>query len=103
MTVKSLTNINKTVDNIVVAKMSDLKLNEWQKITYTMTVNKKNANYLGIYTTYGNDMYFDDASVILYGYTPVTGDNSMSPLAVSLIVIMSVGALLLVGKKVFVK
>ena len=49
-------------------------------------------------------MYFDDITMTLYGYTGgSTGDTSVSPLLILAIVIMSAGALLVTGKKVFDK
>ena len=85
----------------VVAKVSDLKEGEWQQITLTFTAN---SQYYGISTSAGNDMYFDDISVTLFGFTGSdTGDSSVSPLIILAIVILSAGAMLITGKKVFSK
>lgn len=108
-TFEKLTNVSKPIDNVRVAKMSDLKVGEWNKITYTFTAKKNKATYFGIYTTRGNSMYFDDCEVLLGEGSgnsvgaPQTGDNSINPMFVALAVIIATGALLVIGKKVFVK
>lgn len=99
--IPSFTGINnaKVVDTIV--KVSDLKEGEWQLVSYTFTAN---SEFYAIQTTDGNDMYFDDITVTLYGYTGAsTGDSSVNPLFIFALVILSAGALLVTGKKVFGK
>jgi uncharacterized repeat protein (TIGR02543 family) len=89
-----------TADSTTLIKnVSDLKVGEWNKITYTFTAKEP---YIGISTSAGNDMYFDDFTVTLVGYTgSATGDTSVSPLVVMLMVILSAGALTVTGKKIF--
>lgn len=97
----TFTGINNATAKDVIVKVSDLKEGEWQQITYTFTAA---SEFYAIQTSDGNNMYFDDITVTLYGYTGgSTGDTSVSPLLILAIVIMSAGALLVTGKKVFDK
>lgn len=97
----TFTGINNATAKDVIVKVSDLKEGEWQQITYTFTAA---SEFYAIQTSDGNNMYFDDITVTLYGYTGgSTGDASVSPLLILAIVIMSAGALLVTGKKVFDK
>ena len=83
------------------AKLGDLKEGEWNKITYTFTAK---AEFIGISTTAGNDMYIDDITVTLKGYTgSATGDSSVNPIIVIALIVLSAGALLITGKKVYSK
>ncbi len=88
----------------ILAKVSDLKVGEWNEISYTFTAK---SEFIGIATTAGNDMYFDDITVKLNGYTGsvagATGDSSISPILVLALVVISAGALIITGKKVFSK
>ena len=98
---KTFTGINNATAKDVIVKVSDLKEGEWQQITYTFTAT---SEFYAIQTSDGNNMYFDDITMTLYGYTGgSTGDTSVSPLLILAIVIMSAGALLVTGKKVFDK
>lgn len=84
-----------------IAKMSNLKEGEWQLVSYTF---KASTPYVGISTGAGNDIYFDDITITLYGYTGgTTGDASVSPIIILTMVIVAAGALLVTSKKVFAK
>ncbi len=98
----SYTGINSPSATNVIAKMADLKVGEWNKITYTFTAASK---YVGINTTAGNDMYIDDVTVTLKGYSGSanTGDSSVNPFVIVALVVLCAGALLITGKKVFSK
>ncbi len=102
MDLKAFTGINQGTIGAVVAKVSDLKQGEWNLVTYTFTAT---SEFIGLSTTAGNDMYFDDVTVTLKGYTGSanTGDSSVSPILVLMMVIVSAGALIVTGKKVFSK
>ncbi len=102
MDLKTFTGINQGTIGAVVAKVSDLKQGEWNLVTYTFTAT---SEFVGLSTTAGNDMYFDDVSITLKGYTGSanTGDSSVSPIIVLMMVIVSAGALIVTGKKVFSK
>ena len=102
MDLKTFTGINQGAIGAVVAKVSDLKQGEWNLVTYTFTAT---SEFIGLSTTAGNDMYFDDITVTLKGYTGSanTGDSSVSPIIVLMMVIVSAGALIVTGKKVFSK
>ena len=94
--------INTPSSTTPIAKIADLKEGEWNKITYTFTADSK---FVGISTSAGNDMYIDDISVTLKGYTGSanTGDSSVSPIVILVLVVLCAGALLVTGKKVFSK
>lgn len=82
-----------------ITTVGELKEGEWQQVTYTFTADKK---YIGIQTTAGNDIYFDDFTVTLHGYTgSSTGDSSVSPLVILMMVVLAAGALTVTGKKIF--
>ncbi len=84
-----------------ITKMSDLKEGEWQLVSYTF---KAATPYVGISTGAGNDLYIDDVTITLYGYTGgSTGDASVSPIIILSMVIVAAGALLVTSKKVFAK
>lgn len=99
---KSYTGINAATASTVISKVSDLKIGEWNLVSYTFTAK---SEYIGIQTTDGNDMYFDDMSVTLKGYTgsATTGDSSVNPIVVIALVVVCAGALLITGKKIFSK
>lgn len=85
----------------VIATVGELKTGEWQKITYTFTAKEQ---YIGISTTAGNDIYFDSVYVNMVGYTGTdTGDSSVSPIIIAMMVVLAAGALIITGKKVFAK
>ncbi len=96
------TGIGNASDNVVIAKVAELKEGEWNKIDYTFTAKTK---FVGLSTTANNDMYFDDITVTLKDYTGEanTGDSSINPIIVLAIVVICAGALLITGKKVFSK
>ena len=98
----TFTGINQGTIGDVVAKVSDLKEGEWNLVTFTFTAK---SEFIGISTTASNDMYFDDLTVTLKGYTGSanTGDASVNPILVIALVLISAGALLVTGKKVFSK
>lgn len=96
MTSNTAVNIPDTVEPIT--DVGSLKVGEWQQITYTFTANQQ---YIGITTSQGNDIYFDSFTVSLKGYTgTTTGDNSVSPIIIMMMVVLSAGALVVIGKKV---
>ena len=78
-----------------IAKVGDLKVGEWQQIWIEA---ESKFEYYGIATGAGNDIYFDDASIVLDGYTgsaaggAETGDRSVSPIAVAIAGIVSAAA-----------
>ena len=83
------------------AKVGELKEGEWNKITYTFTAK---AEFVGISTSANNDMYIDDITITLKGYSgSATGDSSVNPIVVIALIILSAGALLITGKKVYSK
>ena len=85
----------------VIKNVGELKVGEWQKVSYTFTADSK---YVGISTTAGNDMYFDNFTVTLKGYTgTTTGDSSVNPLIIVMMVVLAAGSLVVTGKKVFDK
>ena len=97
----SQTGINTGTVGATITTVGDLKEGEWNLVTYTFTAK---TEFVGISTTAGNDMYFDDVTVTLKGYTgAATGDSSVSPIVVLAMIILSAGALLVTGKKVFSK
>lgn len=84
-----------------IAKVSDLKVGEWQQITYHFTA--KNG-YIALTTGHGVDMYIDDILVLLDGYTGTdTGDSSVSPVIILTLVVICAGVLIITSKKVFSK
>ena len=98
---KFATGINTPTSTDVITTVGDLKAGEWQKVSYTFTAKDK---YLGISTTAGNDMYFDNFTVTLKGYSGTsTGDTSVNPLLIVMMVVLAAGALIVTGKKVFEK
>ena len=85
----------------VITTIGDLKAGEWQKVSYTFTADQK---YVGISTTAGNNMYLDNFTLTLKGYTgTTTGDSSVNPMIIALMVVLAAGALIVTGKKVFEK
>ncbi len=85
----------------VITTVGELKVGEWQKVSYTFTASDK---YIGISTSTGNDLYFDNFTVTLKGYTgTTTGDNSANPMLIVMMIILAAGALTVTGKKVFEK
>lgn len=98
----TFTGINTATDNVVISKVGELKEGEWNHVSYTFTAKTK---FIGLSTTANNDMYFDDITVTLKGYTgsASTGDASVNPIVVLAIIIVCAGALLITGKKVFSK
>lgn len=84
-----------------ITDVGSLTVGEWQKVTYTFTSTEQ---YIGIQTAEGNDIYFDSFTVNLKGYTgTTTGDTSVNPIIVMLMVVLAAGAVLFTGKKVFSK
>ncbi len=96
------TGINSPVSSEVIKSVADLKVGEWNLVTYTFVAT---TEYVGISTTAKNDMYIDEVSVTLKGYTGSanTGDSSVNPFVIVALVILCAGALLITGKKVFSK
>ncbi len=86
----------------VIANYTDLKEGEWQKLEYTFTAT---TPFVALGTTAGCDMYIDDITITLKGYTgsAPTGDTSVNPIVILAVIILSAGALLITGKKVFSK
>lgn len=85
----------------VITTVGELKAGEWQKISYTFTAKKQ---FIGISSSEGNEIYFDAANVNIVGYVGTdTGDSSVSPFIIALMVVLAAGALLVTGKKVFSK
>ncbi len=85
----------------VITTVGELKAGEWQKVSYTFTADNK---FVGISTTAGNNMYLDNFTITLKGYTgTTTGDTSVSPMIIAIMVILAAGALVVTGKKVFEK
>lgn len=98
---KLYTGIRSGAISDVVCTVGDLKVGEWNKVSYTFVATQK---YLGLSTGAGNDLYFDDIEVRLVGYTgATTGDSSINPIIVLAIALVAAGALLVTGKKVFSK
>jgi uncharacterized repeat protein (TIGR02543 family) len=88
----------------VVTKISSLKAGEWQEVSYTFTAT---SQFYALGVSDGTDMYIDDVSITLEGYTGDvggdTGDSSVSPIVVMAFMIVAAGVLLITGKKVFAK
>lgn len=85
----------------VITTVGELKAGEWQKVTYTFTAKEQ---FIGISSSEGNDLYFDAVSINVVGYTGSdTGDTSVSPIIIAMMVLLAAGALLVTGKKVFSK
>lgn len=95
------------------AVVGGLKENEWNLVTYTFTAKTR---YYALATSVGNDMYIDDIAITLQGYTgpeagyddgsdlgAATGDSSVSPYIVLAMIILSAGAMIIAGKKVFAR
>lgn len=99
---KTFTGINQGEISDVVVKISDLKEGEWQQVSYTFTAK---SEFLALATNDGVDMYIDDITLNLYGYVGpgALGETNVSPIVVLVFVILSAGALLVTGKKVFAK
>lgn len=105
----SYTGITNATPVSVIKNYADLKEGEWQKISFTFTAT---SEFVAIGTAAGCDMYFDDITITLKGYsgsaassttTPPTGDSSVNPMVILAVIILSAGALLVTGKKVFSK
>lgn len=95
------TGINSPSSTSVITTVGALKVGEWQQISYTFTASDK---YIGIQTTTGNSMYFDNVTVTLKGYTgTTTGDASVNPVFIVMMVVLAAGALIVTGKKVYSK
>ena len=85
----------------VITTIGDLKAGEWQKVSYTFTADQK---FVGISTTAGNNLYLDNFTLTLKGYTgTTTGDTSVNPMIIALMVVLAAGSLIVTGKKVFEK
>lgn len=98
---KYATGIHTPSKKEVITTVGELKVGEWQKVSYTFTASDK---YVGISTSTGNDMYLDNFTVTLKGYTgTTTGDNSVNPMLIVMMIILAAGALTVTGKKVFEK
>ncbi len=101
MEMASQTGINQGSVAGVIKNVAELKEGEWNLVTYTFTAK---SEFIAISTTAGNDMYFDDITVTLKGYSgAATGDSSVSPVVMIAMIILAAGALLVTGKKVFSK
>lgn len=95
------TGINSPSSTNVITTVGALKVGEWQQISYTFTASDK---YIGIQTTAGNSMYFDNVTVTLKGYTgTTTGDASVNPVFIVMMVVLAAGALIVTGKKIYSK
>ena len=95
------TSISAVDETVAIADVGTLKVGEWQQISYTFTAN---SPYIGISTTTGNDIYFDNFTVTLKGYTgSSTGDSSVSPFIILAMVVLAAGAMVVTGKKVFAR
>ena len=93
--------ITSPVSTESVTAVGNLAAGEWQKVTHTFTAK---APYLGISTTAGNDIYFDTVELNINGYVGTdTGDSSVSPVIITLMVLIACGALVVTGRKVFDK
>ena len=85
----------------VITNVGSLTNGEWQKVTYTFTANQP---YIGISTTQGNNIYFDNFTVTLKGYTGTsTGDETANPIIAVLMVILAAGAIVITRKNAFGK
>lgn len=99
--IKSNTAVMTSLDTIKLADVASLKVGEWNKVTYTFTATNP---YVAIAATAGNDMYFDAISINIEGYTgSSTGDSSVNPIIMMALVILTAGALIVTGKKVYSK
>lgn len=99
--IKSNTAVTTAVDTIKLADVATLKVGEWQKVTYTFTATNP---YVALAATAGNDMYFDNITLNIEGYTgSSTGDSSVNPFVMMALVILTAGALVVTGKKVYEK
>ncbi len=95
------TGITSPTETEPIITVGELTVGEWQKISYTFTAKE---SFVGISTTAGNDMYFDTAKIVINNYVGSdTGDTSVSPVIVCLLVVIACGALVITGKKVFNK
>ena len=98
---KYASGVNTPSKKEVITTVGELKAGEWQKVSYTFTATDK---YIGISTSTGNDLYLDNFTVTLKGYTgTTTGDNSANPMLIVMMIILAAGALTVTGKKVFEK
>lgn len=92
------TGISTPAETVALKTVGDLKVGEWQQVSYTFTAK---SSYIGISTTDGNDLYFDNFTVTLGNYHGTsTGDSSVSPIIVTLMIVLAAGAVLVTGKKV---
>lgn len=98
---KNNTGIAAPASTNVITTVGDLKAGQWQKVSYTFTADSK---YVGISSTAGNDMYLDNFTVTLKNYTgTTTGDSSVNPIIITMLIVLAAGALVVTGKKVFEK
>ncbi len=102
LSLSTYTGINNSTNAAVITTLADLKEGEWNLVTYTFVAD---SDFVGIASSAKNDMYFDEISVTLKGYTGSanTGDTSVNPFVILALVILAAGALLVTGKKVFSK
>ena len=99
--IKSNTAVTTSIDTIKLADVSTLKVGEWNKVSYTFTATNP---YVALAATAGNDMYFDSITLNIEGYTgSTTGDSSVNPIVMIALVILTAGALIVTGKKVYSK
>ncbi len=99
MSSSTAVNIPDSVD--VITDVGSLKAGEWQKVSYTFTANQQ---YVGISTTEGNDIYFDSFNINLKNYVGTgTGDNTINPALIVMMVLLAAGAMIITAKKVFAK
>lgn len=107
----SMTKISKPESTTVIKTVGELNKDKWNKVTYTFTAK---SEYLGISSSEGNSMYFDNFTITLNGYNPntgtgtsgvggSTGDASVSPYIVLAMIIVAAGAIAVTAKKVYSK
>ncbi len=107
MNMNSFTSVSAAGNGGIIANFADLKEGEWQQLSFTFEAV---TPYIAIGTPAGCDIYFDDITVTLKGYTgsastgsAPTGDSSVNPIIILAFIVLSAGALLVTGKKVFSK
>jgi hypothetical protein len=85
-----------------VQRISELKIGEWTKVTYTFTATKE---FVGITTGPGNDFYFDDFTITLKGYTgsAPTGDSSINPIIIVTLIVAAAVVMVFTTKKALSK
>lgn len=108
---ENMTKIGKPESTTVITNVGSLNAGKWNKVSYTFTAK---SEFLGISSSEGNSMYFDNVTVTLNGYNPntgsgsagvggSTGDASVSPYIVLAMIVLAAGAIVVTGKKVYSK